>query len=198
MPDSNSSIRRDKIIVVDIEATCWYKNRIPPGMQAEIIEVGVCSFVLDTNQPNDKRGILVRPTRSKVGEFCTQLTTLTPELVSGGVTFAEACAILEEDYESRSYLWVSWGDYDRNKFRAQCRDFGVDYPFSDRHVNLKTLYTKLYDVRKIGMKRALKHSGLALEGTLHRGVDDAWNIARLLGYLIERFGEDIFLDAWME
>ncbi|MDF2697512.1 MAG: Inhibitor of the KinA pathway to sporulation, putative exonuclease, partial [Labilithrix sp.] len=33
---------------------------------------------------------------------------------------------------------------------------------------------------------ALEHAGLTLEGTHHRGIDDARNIARLLPWLLGR------------
>jgi len=31
----------DKIIIVDIEATCWDKS-VPVGMESDIIERGIC------------------------------------------------------------------------------------------------------------------------------------------------------------
>ena len=38
--------------------------------------------------------------------------------------------------------------------------------------------------KKLGMAEALKHCGLPLEGTHHRGIDDARNIARLLPWIV--------------
>jgi len=38
------------------------------------------------------------------------------------------------------------------------------------------------------MAQALEMLGLPLEGTHHRGGDDAWNIARLLAELLRRGG----------
>ena len=87
------SIMTDKLIVVDLEATCW-KKQPPPGQQNEIIEVGVCLLDTETLAIEDNRGILVKPTRSKVSEFCTKLTSLTQEMVDDGVSFAESCATL--------------------------------------------------------------------------------------------------------
>lgn len=37
---------------------------------------------------------------------------------------------------------------------------------------------------EVGMDEALRMAGLPLEGTHHRGVDDAWNIAALLAWLL--------------
>jgi inhibitor of KinA sporulation pathway (predicted exonuclease) len=38
---------------------------------------------------------------------------------------------------------------------------------------------------EVGMTTALEKLGLPLEGTLHRGVDDAWNIAKILAKLLK-------------
>lgn len=180
-----------KIIVVDIEATCWRKNP-PPGEQNEIIEVGVCLLDTETLTPSHKKSILVKPTRSKVSDFCTKLTTLTQEQVDTGISFAEACAMLEKEYESKAHIWVSWGNYDRKMFESQCISFGVPYPFHEQHINLKELHgTVMNKGQKMGMARAVKSVGLELIGTHHRGDDDAWNIARVLAVMLEAHGQGI-------
>jgi inhibitor of KinA sporulation pathway (predicted exonuclease) len=38
--------------------------------------------------------------------------------------------------------------------------------------------------KKLGMAKALRHVGLELQGTHHRGIDDARNIARLLPHCL--------------
>jgi len=191
------AIRRDKIVIVDIEATCWRGSTPPPGEQHEIIEVGVCNLDVRSGLPMDKRSILVKPTRSKVSPFCTKLTTLTQELVDTGGTFAEACITLERDYETKTHLWGSWGEYDHKMFRKQCESFGVSYPFSDHYVNLKAVFANLVNRKKqVGMMRALKMLDIKPEGTHHRGDDDAWNIARIVTYLFKEHGRGILLDYW--
>lgn len=190
------TIQRDKIIVVDIEATCWQGNP-PPGEQNEIIEIGLCLFDTKTRESSGKRSILVKPQCSKVSEFCTQLTTLTQEQVDSGVPFDIACAILETDYEAKAYLWGSWGNYDRKIFERQCQSFGVCYPFSKHHVNIKKLFARYINHKKsVGMTRALEMIQLKLDGTHHRGHDDAWNISRILAHLLTEYGRDILLPYW--
>jgi 3'-5' exoribonuclease 1 len=59
----------------------------------------------------------------------------------------------------------------------------VPYPMPGRHVNLKALFSSTRGIRKkLGMAQALQHVGLPLDGTHHRGIDDARNIARLVPY----------------
>lgn len=179
----------DRLLVVDVEATCW-KHSPPPGQQSEIIEIGVCIVDLNAAIPaaalSGKRSLLVRPARSKVSPFCTRLTTLTQEQLETGALFAQACGVLEDEYGSAQHPWISWGDYDRRMFETQCRDFDVRYPFSDRHLNLKAVFAGLNpQKRPVGLSRALTMLGLTFEGTHHRGHDDAWNVGRILCRLLE-------------
>jgi inhibitor of KinA sporulation pathway (predicted exonuclease) len=53
------------------------------------------------------------------------------------------------------------------------------------HVNLKTRFTEAQGLKKKpGMAQALGLCGLNLEGTHHRGIDDARNIARMLPWIV--------------
>lgn len=174
------------VLVLDLEATCW-QGPIPPGEEQEVIEIGVCLLNPATKQRAGRRGILVRPERSRVSEFCTSLTTLTQQQVDAGLSFREACAELERDYLSRARVWASWGAWDRRFLLRACPAFGVRYPLSGYHVNAKQLFAAAYGLpRPTGMPGALRAARRPLVGTHHRGVDDAWNIAELLGLALER------------
>ena len=85
----------NKIIIIDLEATCW--EGIPPkGEVSEIIEIGICLLDTLTGEITDNRGILVKPTHSKISPFCTQLTTITPELVAReGVSYEFSGTIVD-------------------------------------------------------------------------------------------------------
>lgn len=172
--------------VVDVEATCWDRGQ-PPGEVSEIIEIGLTVVDLATAERLARHRILVRPVRSTVSAFCTELTGLTQHEVDGGVGFAEACRLLAADHHAGSRPWASWGDYDRNQFTLQCRHTRTPYPFGQHHTNAKTAFTEAYGLRKRpGMAQALEIAGLRLEGRHHRGEDDAWNIAALVLHLSER------------
>lgn len=173
----------DRILVVDVEATCW-DGAVPEGQTSDIIEIGLTVLDVPTATRLDRVGILVRPQRSAVSAFCTELTTLTQRDVDGGVAFAEACEVLRTEYRAHERVWASWGEYDRQMFERQCADLDVRYPFGSRHLNVKTLFALAHGLpRELGMAAGLAHAGRRLEGTHHRGVDDAWNIAGLLADL---------------
>jgi inhibitor of KinA sporulation pathway (predicted exonuclease) len=175
----------DKIVVIDIEATCWNGNP-PQGMQSDIIEVGVCLLDVQTHEVTEQKGIIVIPERSLVSEFCTQLTTITPELIAEqGIPFSQACKELSKNYQSKDRPWASFGAYDEKQFRNQCVETGIAYPFGPLHINVKTLFALKKKLSKeVGMAGALDMLNLPLDGTHHRGVDDAGNIAKILSWIL--------------
>lgn len=180
-----------QLIIIDLEASCWRKNP-PEGQESEIIEIGICPFEVASATPLQKRSLLVKPIRSRISDFCTKLTTLTQAQVDAGMSFAEACHILRMEYQSEYRPWASWGSYDLKMFRAQCIGFDVPYPFSEQHIDLKTVYANLRTKGyRVGMSRAMRNEGVPLQGIHHRGHDDAWNTARLLQKLFVLHGNDL-------
>lgn len=172
--------------VIDIEATCWKDKSPPPGQTNEIIEIGLCVLNLDTHERLEKHSILVRPERSEVSEFCTELTGWTAKDLQDAPTFSQACERLHHEFHADSRPWASWGDYDRKQFEQQCEATNTPYPFSQRHSNAKKVFTEAKGLKKRpGMDAALAVVGLPLEGRHHKGVDDAWNIAALITELLK-------------
>lgn len=177
---------KDKIIVIDLEATCW-NGKIPDGQVNEIIEIGICELDTNTGEISKNKGIIVKPERSTISPFCTELTTITQELVdTEGISFREACNILREEYNAHYYTWASYGAYDLNMMKKQCAIKRVDYPLSQDHINVKTHFRAVKGLtKKVGMNGALQILNIPLEGTHHRGVDDAKNIAKILNWCIQ-------------
>lgn len=165
--------------VIDLETTCYYGNDQGPQ---EIIEIGLCELDLSEDEPvvGNKRSILVKPV-SKISAFCTELTTITQEMLDEeGIPLPAALYILKKEYDAKNRVWASWGDFDRNMFVKACKNYGEPYPFGPRHINLKCLFSVLNHYgHEFGMAAALEKVGLPLVGTHHRGHDDAENIAKI-------------------
>lgn len=177
-----------RILVIDLEATCW-EGDPPPGQEAEIIEIG--SAVLCTADLHVEPGpeLLVRPTRSTVSAFCTDLTTLTGDVLERqGVSFSEALAVLSRTYGTLAEtVWASYGNYDRRMLQAECERYGLPFPLGQTHLNVKQLVAFTAGWRReVGMRQALKRLGLQpTPGAVHhRGADDAAEIARILGLVL--------------
>jgi inhibitor of KinA sporulation pathway (predicted exonuclease) len=175
------------ILIVDLEATCW-SGKVPEGQQNEVIEIGVCILDTETGQISKNRGLLVKPERSEVSAFCTELTTITPELLDReGVSFAEACDMLRNDYQSERLTWGSYGEYDCKMMKQQCAAWDMSYPLSEDHINVKALFARIKGMKKaVGMAGALGILEFQLDGTHHRGVDDAKNIAKIMYWNLQQ------------
>jgi inhibitor of KinA sporulation pathway (predicted exonuclease) len=171
----------DKILVVDVESTCW-AGKAPEGQVSEIIEVGISIIHSKTRSIELKTGYFVKPTTSEISNFCTELTGITPQMIDNeGIDFKEVCRIIRQELDAPARLWVSWGDYDRKQFVRNCELRKIGYPFGDGHLNLKTWFAVKHQLaHELGMAEALELAQLPLEGSHHRGIDDAYNIAKIL------------------
>jgi inhibitor of KinA sporulation pathway (predicted exonuclease) len=178
-----ASREADYYLVVDLEATCDDLGSVPRH-ESETIEIGAVLVCGASLQPIAEQMIFIRPTLHPITPFCTQLTTITPAMVEHALAFPAAAARLAAF--GAGALFCSWGAYDRNQLAADARRHGIAPPFDD-HWNLKEAYaTRAGTRRGLGNQSVLRRLGLEPEGTHHRGIDDARNIARLLPYLLGR------------
>ncbi len=174
----------DQILVIDVESTCW-DGPTPDGQSSEIIEIGICLIDVPSLERLDKRSLLVKPERSTISDFCTELTTLKPQIFASAGTLADAVKTLKKEFGSQDRLWASWGDYDRRQFERVCGEAGVGYPFGVSHLNVKSLFAVAHGLsHEVGLDGACSKLGMEMEGTHHRGDDDAWNIAGVLCKLL--------------
>lgn len=186
-----------KMMVVDLECTCFRDEDLdkPSGWEAnkdqEITEIGACIIQLPELKIVATEPFLVQPD-GLMGVFCKELTTLTYDHVKDRPRLAgvldELCAWAKaHKFDIRSMPWGSWGDYDRVQLFRECARKGLKYPFGRAHYNIKGLYSMLTGQgHGFGMARALEQLDIPLEGTHHRGVDDAKNTAKILLHILEK------------
>ena len=113
-----------------------------------------------------------------LSKFCKELTSITQDQVES----AEKFNIVVQSF----IKWlgedtiVSWGDYDRNMLQKQYSSYFQGAKWCFNHVNLKAVWAKLHKrCKQCGMKKALEIEGIPLDGTHHRGIDDARNILKI-------------------
>lgn len=172
-------------LVIDLEATCDNAGAVPKR-EMEIIEIGAVLVDPTTFEPLAEFQSFVRPVRHpKLTRFCCELTSITQADVDAAPRFPEALAALREFMRGEQPLFCSWGAYDRGQFKLDAERHKVKLPFGPDHLNVKEAFSQALGSRKrFGMSGALRRLGLPLEGTHHRGIDDARNIARILPYAI--------------
>jgi inhibitor of KinA sporulation pathway (predicted exonuclease) len=80
---------------------------------------------------------------------------------------------------------MSWGAYDRGQIERDCLRHGMSDPLGMEHQNAKSLFSERQKISKrLGMGMVCKLTGVVFEGTQHRALDDAINIARLLPWIM--------------
>lgn len=187
-----------RIIICDIEATCWETREEQGSRPNEIIEIGICELNLRTNQIENGSSYVIKPRFTKVSPFCTQLTGWTQEAVDEGADILPTIQQLGNDYKiGKDDVWASCGEFDRIKLSSNRQQRGslgflydikhFDNPFSvmRSHINIKTLFALKHRLHKeMGMDKMLECIGEKLEGRHHNGGDDALNIAKIVRHVL--------------
>ena len=184
------TMKTEKILIIDLEATCSKDNAISRS-DMEIIEIGGALVSLEDFSIIDDYQLYIKPVVTrKLTSFCTELTGIEQETVDAADIFGVAV----KDYQSwlashdNIIAWASWGNYDKGQFDLDCARHGVeDLHAGLPHFNLKTLFGEASNVRRMGLGRAIKYVGAEFAGRAHSGRDDAVNMARLLT-LSPKFG----------
>jgi inhibitor of KinA sporulation pathway (predicted exonuclease) len=181
-----------KLIVTDLEATCCDKDSIPRS-ESEIIEIGSVLTELVNGEwiIQDEFETFIKPVmHPELTEFCTELTSITQTMVDESPLFNEAYGNFEDWVKSCGDVkFASWGGYDARQFGRSCDLNGLTFMFDKKDcLNLKELFSlgrPNMKKRGVGLTKALAAEGLSFEGNLHRGIDDARNIQRLLKFCVK-------------
>jgi 3'-5' exoribonuclease 1 len=184
----------DYFLVIDLEATCCDLKSIDRN-EMEIIEIGAVMVNGKSLEIASEFQTFIKPVRHPIlTSFCTELTSITQDVVDRAPSFTEAIASLQNwSSNYHNVVFCSWGDYDRKQFilDATYHRIELPYPIPTRHLNLKQLFTDNQTLSKrFGMKAALGLARIELTGTHHRGIDDARNIAKLLPYSLGKLSID--------
>jgi 3'-5' exoribonuclease 1 len=175
-----------RYVIVDLEATCW--DTSGDRSQMEIIEIGAVLLDSETGPPIQEFAEFVRPVVVPIlSEFCKQLTSIKQAQVDAADGFSTVFARFVDWIGPAPFTLCSWGGYDLNQFRQDCRRHQVALPATfERHINLKKEFARLMHVRLCGMSKALRILQIPLVGTHHRGIDDARNIAKLAQVILPK------------
>lgn len=166
-------------IVLDLEATCWDQYDKSTN---ETIEIGAVKI-------NNKKEIVsefqrfIKPIRFPIlSDFCKELTTITQTDIDDAAHYYEVIAAFKAwiGLPAEDYMLCSWGFYDRKQFESDDAIHNLDSNWLKKHISLKHQYGKFKNLKRaIGMKNALINEKIELEGSHHRGIDDARNITKI-------------------
>ncbi len=171
--------------IVDLEATCWEDGVSPRGVKqvdaAEIIEVGIVQVDVRELKIVDEGSYFVVPVENVISDYCIQLTGITKDMIlKGGYSLKYVSEKMQMEFRTKSNDWGSWGDYDRLQFERECPRKRLNYPFGRTHLNLKYILSMITrQKQQRNVQGMLDFLHMHFEGSPHRGIDDARNIARI-------------------
>lgn len=172
-------------IIYDLEATCWENQQ---GQVSETIEIGAIK-INEYAEIEDTFSQFVKPiVHPFLSPFCINLTSITQVDVNRADKFYAVIQDFQDwiDIFEEEYLLCSWGNYDKTQLVKDCQLHDMEWEWLDAHINLKAQYQ---DIRKLskpcGLKKAVTREGFEFEGTHHRGIDDAYNLAKIFGKLFD-------------
>ena len=162
-----------------MEATCW-KTRSKENVN-EIIEIGaVC---IDENQQiKNEFSKFVRPILNpELSDFCKKLTCIRQGDIDKADTFEKVIEEFKDwiQQNQQEYVLCSWGFYDKTQLIKDCKLHNLESDWAKKHISVKHQFAKFNNIKPVGMEKALQIEGLTLDGTHHRGIDDARNIAKI-------------------
>ena len=172
-------------IIVDLEATCL-KER-DENFISEIIEIGAVKLN-SCGETLEEFNCFVKPTINPIlSDFCTELTSITQEDVDNGLRRKDALSMFQE-FCGDNCMILSWGGYDRNQLKKEFERFHLPTQILNNHINLKVEFSKVIGATKqYGMARALNITKIPLDGTHHRGIDDAKNISKIFVKYLDKW-----------
>lgn len=185
------------LLCIDLEATCDEDTK--PGEPArqlkvqrdemETIEIGLAVVDLSSLQLVDQYQSFVRPTRHPVlTDFCRRLTTIKQSDVDTAPGYVRTARMLDAFLEAYpNSAWCSWGDYDYKQLQQDALHLNCKPMLEGMlHTNLKKWHWKVFNCKALGLQPAVEMLGLEWEGTYHRGIDDALNLANLAIHMLGR------------
>jgi 3'-5' exoribonuclease 1 len=172
-----------RIVVVDVEATCWKKGVF--SRKKETIEIGAVLLLLDRDQSRwPEFQTFVRPQRlPRLSSFCRELTGITQENVDAAPTFPEALRLFVEwSQPVERVVLATWSRYDLWQLNLDLAAHGLPklaIPFLD----VKKLAARIVGAKSFEQTvRDLAPDAVAMPS--HRAISDARRTALILNRLL--------------
>jgi len=176
-----------RIVVVDVEATCWKKGVF--SRKKETIEIGAVRLRLTRAEPKwPEFQTFVRPARlPRLSTFCRELTGITQENVDAAPSFPEALQqFLEWSEPLEQVVLASWSHYDLWQLDLDLENHGLP-KLAFTFLDVKKLAARIIG-RKSFDETVRELAPDAVDLPRHRAIADARRTARILYRLLQRSG----------
>lgn len=172
-------MKQKNIIIFDLEATCEKDNREYPK---ETIEIGAIDI------KGREFSQFIKPIQKPIlTDFCKELTTISQTDINTAQSFK---LVYPKFYNFfKDSILMSWSSYDKRQLIKDLKlnhmTLGIDY-LNKNHFDLREYFHKVTGKKKV---RSMKHAAailhISLDGTHHRGIDDARNLLKIYNKLQE-------------
>lgn len=196
MAASFKSLERDIMyILFDLEATCWGPyDRKPMDATTEVIEIGAVKINKNLEVVSEFCTFIKPSINPRLSSFCTELTTIEQKDVDNAPYFQVAISNFMTWAKEGSHedpMFLSWGAWDKQQLVRESVAKGCEKYFAlfvgdsvtpyrvGNHIDFKRAFARTRNIKPCGMERALSHLNIPLDGTHHRGIDDAKNISKI-------------------
>lgn len=170
------------IVIFDIEASCEDRT-ISSTYNMETIEIGAVK-IKDKKVIDEFQTFIEPEYVDKLTNYCTNLTGIKYEDLEGAPKFAEAILAFN-DFIKGCEIY-SCGNFDKKfltrEIEDKCNSYEhelVSNTIETSHFNLKTFYSQVTGNKKGSMLQMAGKLNIRLDGELHRGIDDARNLAKI-------------------
>lgn len=171
-------------VYLDLEWTCW-NSPPPPGMQQEIIEVGIVALDLNELEIVGEASYYVRPRRWEISPMCTEITGITEEDIRSARPLGEVLETLKERFQPRGKPCYAWGE-DISILAQKCSSIKLASPFG-RSLDLSRILQAAFAAKEqMGLKAATEMLGIDFDGFAHGALPDARNTARVHASILRR------------
>jgi inhibitor of KinA sporulation pathway (predicted exonuclease) len=181
---STDDIHHTHALYLDLELTCWDAPP-PPGMQQEIIEIGIVEIDLVTLSITQEASYFVRPRRWEISHKCTMLTGITSEDIRKAKPLDEVLALIAERFRPANKPCCAWGD-DVSVISRTCTSLGLVSPFR-RPIDLSKVFQGAFVTKEqLSLGGAIQMMEMEFDGIPHGALPDARNTARLHASILRR------------
>ena len=178
------------IVVIDLEATCPAEDRGANTIErSSIIEIGAVRLDRRSLEIKESFSELVRPEQYPIIPFISEITGISPEMVTDKDSFGAVGDRFLQWYGPRNKAIISafGAYYDIPLLRKECTRYGLDF---SAHIAggaldvraVATVWLAEHEERTSGLtlKSIAKKMGITAELAHHRAVDDARAAAAVL------------------
>lgn len=176
---------------LDFEANCIENGVIYPQ---EIIEFPVVIYDVEKDTIDRSKDFHYYCTpHVPLTPFCTTLTGIRQETVNNGLDFNTVLDLYSEwmivnGFNNNNFIITSCGSWDlKTAMPAHCKYLGIEQKsWFKKWCNVKFSHTFFTKEKIHGMDNLLKTYGLEFDGRPHSGIDDAYNLARVVQQMYKK------------